>query len=148
MLLGLCAVLACRIEDHTPGGTRRDEALVRDAVTAFFRSLNARDWRGMRALFSDRASVDVVTGTGEATLSPDSFAALLARSRDRGDIPSARMLRTDFRQIGDLAGAWVVYRNGETGAQLMVDHFLFRRGYSGWRIIHLSSSALPQGVEP
>ena len=49
--LGLLLTAGCRIEDHTPTGTRRDEDRIQHLISRYARSLSARDWSGVRSLF-------------------------------------------------------------------------------------------------
>ena len=51
LLAVLLAASACRIEDRTPAGTRRDEDAVQALVAAYARTLSDRDWVGTRRLF-------------------------------------------------------------------------------------------------
>ena len=47
----LSSAVGCRIEDHTPQGSRLDEGAVTAIVTEYARALSARDWPGVRSLF-------------------------------------------------------------------------------------------------
>ena len=51
LLAVLLAAPACRIEDRTPTGTRRDEDTVQSLVSAYARHLSERDWVATRQLF-------------------------------------------------------------------------------------------------
>ena len=51
LLAMLLAASACRIEDRTPTGTRRDEDAVQSLVAAYARTLSERYWIGTRRLF-------------------------------------------------------------------------------------------------
>ena len=48
LLAVLLAASACRIEDRTPTGTRRDEDAIQQLVAAYARTLSDRDWTGSR----------------------------------------------------------------------------------------------------
>ena len=55
LLAVLLAASACRIEDRTPTGTRRDEDAVQALVAGYARTLSDRDWVGTRrALLAGR----------------------------------------------------------------------------------------------
>ena len=53
LLVAACvgAAAGCRIEDHTPAGTRRDEVAVQDLLARYTRGLDRRDWDRVRSLF-------------------------------------------------------------------------------------------------
>ena len=40
----VAALMGCRIEDHTPTGSRRDEDAVQALVARYARRLSERDW--------------------------------------------------------------------------------------------------------
>lgn len=151
--LGLWLLAGCRIEDHTPAGSRRDEAAIRDAVTVFFQALNRGDGPGLRALFDDQATIELSSAgvpsdsaRARGFVTPDEYRALLSRLPEGAG--GARVLRSDFRQLGDLAGVWVTYRVAEASTSTRVDHFLLRRVPGGWRIVHLATTVLPAGIDP
>jgi hypothetical protein len=61
-----------------------------------------------------------------------------------------RILRTDLRQEGDLAGAWVVTRRrtpSGSGAQERdwMEHLVFRRIDGDWRILSVSVASSARG---
>ena len=51
LLLILMLAGACRIEDRTPTGSRRDEEAVQALITGYARTFSDRDWKAVRALF-------------------------------------------------------------------------------------------------
>jgi hypothetical protein len=62
----------------------------------------------------------------------------------------ARILRTDFRQQGDLAAAWVVTRRrtplGSTSIERdWVEHVVLRRIDGDWRILSVAVVSSPRG---
>jgi hypothetical protein len=62
-----------------------------------------------------------------------------------------RSLRTDLRQEGDLAAAWVTLRRRTplAGAEPVerdwVEHLVLRRIGSSWRILSVAGSSVPRG---
>ena len=89
-----------------------------------------------------------------AALPIDSALAVIGRTVDGGEPGSfdVRVLRTDFRQDGDLAGVWVTLRRrmalpGGVGPsdRDFVEHLVLRRIGGTWRILSVAGSALPRG---
>ncbi len=117
LALGLLAVTGCRIEDRTPTGTRRDEDTIQHLLSRYARSLSQRDWAGVRSLFWQDGTYAGPIGPGAPSdyhqaVSIDAALRVLERWL-RGVEPQnfdVRVLRTDLRQEGDLAAAWVVTR--------------------------------------
>ena len=138
--LGLLA--ACRIEDHTPAGSRSDESAIRAVVADYIRAINARDWTAARADFLPGTTVDY----SHATVSLDQFFNDLGHVAD-SDGTGRQLLRLDLRQVGDLAAGWGAYRMGP-GASVAMNHFVLRKTPDGWRIAHLSVARLQPGLEP
>jgi hypothetical protein len=155
--LGLVPAIGCRIEDRTPTGSRRDEDAVLGLVAEYARSLSARDWDGVRALFWRGGSYSgplVPRSVGQA-VSIDSALSQIARTVD-GTAPTTfdvRVLRTDFRQDGDIAGAWVTTRRRTplVGAATpverdWVEHWVLRRIGGNWRILSVAGASSPRGA--
>jgi hypothetical protein len=155
LLLGATAAAGCRIEDHTPRGTREDETEVLDLIQRYARRLSARDWDRVRALFWRN-------GTYSGPLSPrsignalpiDSALHMIARTTGGPDsaVFDVRVLRTDLRQEGDLTTVWVTLRRRIplAGAGSVerdwVEHLVLRRIGSTWRIISVAGSSVPRG---
>ncbi len=156
LLAVLLAAPACRIEDRTPAGTRRDEDAVQALVAAYARTLSDRDWVGTRRLFWRDGSYSgpLIPRSVGQTLPIDSALAVIARAVDGGDPASfdVRVMRTDFRQDGDLAAVWVTLRrrmalSGGVGPsdRDYVEHLVLRRIGNQWRILSVAGSALPRG---
>ena len=154
--VGLLPALACRIEDRTPAGTRRDEDMVLALIAQYARSLSARDWDGVRALFWRGGSYSgpmVPRSVGQA-VPIDSALAQMARTVD-GAAPGSfdvRVLRTDFRQDGDVASAWVTTRRRTPLAEAAgsverdwVEHLVLRRLGGNWRILSVAGTTSPRG---
>src|ERR687898_3218264 len=102
LLLALClgAASACRIEDHTPTGTRRDEDAVQEIVARYARRLSARDWDRVRGLFwrNGTYSGPMIPRSAGNALPIDSALHVIARSLEGPEAASfdVRTLRTDF----------------------------------------------------
>jgi hypothetical protein len=159
LLAILLAAPACRIEDRTPTGTRRDEDVVQSLVAAYARHMSERDWVATRRLFWRDGSYSgpLIPRSVGQTLPIDSALGVIARTVDGGDPASfdVRVLRTDFRQDGDLAGVWVTLRRrmalpGGVGPsdRDYVEHIVLRRIGTQWRILSVAGSALPRGEPP
>ncbi|HET7240647.1 MAG TPA: hypothetical protein VFI77_05790 [Gemmatimonadales bacterium] len=156
LLAVLLAAPACRIEDRTPTGTRRDEDTVQSLVAAYARHLSERDWVATRQLFWRNGSYSgpLIPRSVGQTLPIDSALGVIARTVDGGDPASfdVRVLRTDFRQDGDLAAVWVTLRRrmalpggvGPSDRDYM-EHLVLRRIGTQWRILSVAGSALPRG---
>jgi uncharacterized protein (TIGR02246 family) len=156
----LCVLLltaGCTIEDHTPTGTRRDEAAVRAVVATYYRTVGDRNWRAGRSVFWDSADVTLNHRSGDSGWisfeGADEYFVYLARSAPAGS-QSYRLIRTDFHQQGDLAAVWVTARMSTEGDSVdlpesgEVDHFVLRRFGNGWRIIYLASEPESPAVQP
>ncbi|HKU61696.1 MAG TPA: nuclear transport factor 2 family protein [Gemmatimonadales bacterium] len=155
LLAVVLAASGCHIEDRTPAGTRRDEDAVQALVAAYARSLSERDWVGTRRLFWRDGSYSgpLIPRSVGQTLPIDSALAVISRRVDGGDPASfdVRVLRTDFRQDGDLAAVWVTLhrRMALPGGTVPTDrdymeHLVLRRIGSQWRILSVAGSAQPR----
>src|SRR6185295_11774689 len=91
---GVLLVAGCRLEDHTPAGSRRDEAQIRGVIAEYYRSFSERDWVGSRRFFLDRGMVSYGGGASdtvrvEAEVVPsDSVFQWLAKLQESGALPS------------------------------------------------------------
>jgi hypothetical protein len=140
----------CRIEDRTPTGTRRDEDVIQRLINRYARGLARRDWGGVRSLFWQDGVYAGPVGPGAPTnyhqaVSIDAALQTLDRwlrgvERQNFDV---RVLRTDLRQEGDLAAAWVITRRvSPTGPSRAegewMEHMVFRRIDGDWRILSVA----------
>jgi SnoaL-like domain len=157
LCLGLLTGSSCRIEDRTPTGTRRDEDRIHQLLGGYARGLSRRDWAGMRSLFWQDGSYSGPVGPGapanyHQAVPIDTALRVLERWL-RGVEPQnfdVRILRTDFRQQGDLAAAWVVTRRrtpSGPGAleRDWMEHFVLRRIDGDWRILSVAVVSSPRG---
>jgi hypothetical protein len=157
LCLGLLLAAGCHIEDHTPTGSRRDEAAVQSLVALYARTLSERDWSAARALFWPDAWYSgpmlPAAGTGHQAVPIDLALSLIARrvegvGMDRFDV---RVLRSDYRQEGDLAAVWLTTRRLLPVAGSVVDgewteHLVLRRIDGDWRILSLAATASRRGA--
>ena len=151
LCLGLLLAVGCRIEDHTPTGTRQDEEAVEALVARYARTLSARDWGGVRALFWPDATYSgplvLATGNGHQSVPVDLALGVLAR-RIEGLAPGrfdVRVLRSDYRQDGDLAAVWLLTRRplpvaGSVRAGEWIEHLVLRRIDGEWRILSVAAT--------
>jgi hypothetical protein len=157
---GFALLSACHFEDHTPSGSRRDEAQIREVVVEFYRGLAATDWGQVRNFFTPDGRVSfLATPTGDSIprariLAADS--ALLTWARLAGDKAApkreARVIRADLRQADGMAAVWVTVfldlsfprRPGEPEQGETVEHLVLHRTGDGWRIALLSLPGVPQ----
>ena len=159
-LLGLGLLSACHLEDHTPSGSRRDEAQIRGVLFEFYRGLAAMDWGHVRNFFTPDGRVSFVAispgdSLAQARVVP-ADSALLAWARlageQQGSRGEARMIRADLRQADGMAAAWVTVRlnlpfqrqPGEVADVDAVEHMVLHRTDEGWRIALLSIPAAPR----
>jgi hypothetical protein len=156
LLACLCLASACHVEDRTPTGTRRDEDAVQALVAAYARTMSERDWSATRRLFWRDGSYSgpLILRSAGTALPIDSALAVIGRTVDAGDPGSfdVRVLRSDFRQDGDVAGVWVTLRRraalpGGMGPsdRDFVEHLVLRRIGGAWRILSVTGSALARG---
>lgn len=147
----------CRIEDRTPTGTRRDEDTIHRLLGRYARGLSRRDWAGVRSLFWQDGTYSGPIGPGAPSdhhqaVSIDAALRVLGRWL-RGVEPQnfdVRILRTDFRQQGDLAAAWVITRrrtpSGPTAMERdWTEHVVLRRIDGDWRILSVAVVSSPRG---
>lgn len=157
LCIGVLAAGGCRIEDRTPTGTRRDEDRIQHLISRYAWSLSARDWPGVRSLFWQDGMYAGPIGPGAPTdyhqaVSIDAALRVLDRwlkgaERRNFDV---RVLRTDLRQEGDLAAAWVVTRrrtpSGPTSTERdWIEHVVLRRIDGDWRILSVAAVSAPRG---
>jgi hypothetical protein len=155
--IGFLAVTGCRIEDRTPTGTRRDEDTIQHLLSRYAQRLSARDWSGVRSLFWQDGSYAGPIGPGAPSnyhqaISIDAALRVLERwlrgvERQNYDV---RVVRTDLRQEGDLAAAWLVTRrrtpSGPTSVERdWVEHVVLRRIDGDWRILNVAVASTPRG---
>jgi hypothetical protein len=151
---GLVLLPACHFEDHTPAGSRRDEAQIREVVVEFYRGLAAMDWGHVRNFFAPDGRVSFLAVTNEDSLPRlqllPADSALLTWARHGGERTGeegeARVIRADLRQADGVAAVWVTVRlrlpfqrrPGEAGDIEGVEHLVLHRTGEGWRIALLS----------
>jgi uncharacterized protein (TIGR02246 family) len=155
LCLGLL-LAGCRIEDHTPTGSRRDEEAVQALVSRYARTLSDRDWRGVRELFWPDATYSgpMLPADGRAHQAvPIDFALAVIARRVEGLDPArfdVRVLRSDYRQEGDLAAVWLTTRRllpvaGSVMNGDWIEHLVLRRIDGQWRILSVATTASPRG---
>ena len=157
LCIGVLLVGGCRIEDRTPTGTRRDEDRIQHLISRYARGLSARDWPGVRSLFWQDGTYAGSLGPGAPTnyhqaVSIDAALRMLdgwLQGAERRNF-DVRVLRTDLRQEGDLAAAWVVTRrrtpSGSTSTERdWIEHVVLRRIDGDWRILSVAAVSAPQG---
>ena len=147
----------CRIEDRTPTGTRRDEDTIQRLINRYARGLTRRDWGSVRSLFWQDGTYAGPVGSGAPSDRHQAVpidAALQTLDRWlRGVEPQnfeVRVLRTDLRQEGDLAAAWVVTRrirpSGPTRTESeWMEHIVFRQIDGDWRILSVAVASPNRG---
>jgi hypothetical protein len=151
-----CALVigACRIEDHTPTGSRSDDEAIQHVLREYTRGLSARDWPCVRELFWSEATYEMTRPTGNLILPIDSARPRLLPSGDPGDgrIFDVRVLRADTRQEGDLAATWLVTRRRLTSPAGVVfesdwtEHLILRRIGGEWHILSIALAGGPRRV--
>ncbi len=150
LFLALLLGSACRIEDHTPAGSRRDEDAVQALVAGYARTLSDHDWKGVRALFWADASYagPMIPGPGDPhqAVPIDLAINTIARRVDGLDARrfDVRILRADLRQDGDLAAVWMTTRRripvaGAVTEGDWVEHLVLRRIDGEWRILSVTA---------
>lgn len=160
LALLLVIVPACRIEDRTPSGTRRDQAAIQTLVAEYARSLSDREWSGARSLFWPDAVYAGSLSAGAAgpivphqqALPIDSALRTLAASLEGvgADDYDVRVIRIDLRQEGDVAAAWVTTRRRAPAAgggvveRDWMEHLVFKQIDGEWRILSVALAATPR----
>jgi hypothetical protein len=151
LLLGLFLAGGCRIEDHTPMGSRRDEEAVQALVSGYARTFAGRDWSAARALFWRDASYSgpmVRPDTADHQAVPIDLAiTTIARRVDGLDSGrfDVRVLRSDYRQEGDVAAVWLTTRRtlpvaGASVESDWIEHLVLRRIDGEWRILSVAAT--------
>lgn len=155
LFLGVLLAAACRIEDHTPTGSRHDEEAVQALIAGYARLLSDRDWKGARALFWADATYagPIVPPPGDTHQAvPIDLAINTIARRVEGLDPErfdVRILRADVRQDGDLAAAWLSTRRripiaGDVIEGDWVEHLVLRRIDGEWRILSVTARSAPR----
>lgn len=157
LCIGILVGTGCRIEDRTPTGTRRDEDTIHQLLGQYARRLSQRDWAGVKSLFWEDGTYSGPIGPGAPSdhhqaISIDSALRVLERwlrgvERENFDV---RVLRTDFRQQGDLAAVWTVTRrrtpSGSTAIERdWFEHVVLRQIDGEWRILSVAVVSVPRG---
>ena len=154
VVAGLVLLAGCRLEDHTPAGSRLDEAQIREVLFEFYRGLATADWGTVRNFFAPAGEVSYqVMGEGDSLIGPvvvSADSALLTWARqasgfDEGD-REARIVRADLRQADGVAAVWVTLQlnlpfqpvEGRGGNSEEIQHVVLHRTAQGWRIVLLS----------
>jgi ketosteroid isomerase-like protein len=150
VLLLILMLGACRIEDRTPTGSRRDEEAVQALITGYARTFSNRDWKAVRALFWADASyagpMIPVPGDAHQAVPIDLAINTIARRVDGLDPQrfDVRIVRADIRQDGDLAAVWMTTRRRIPAAGRVVEgdwveHLVLRRIDGEWRILSVTA---------
>jgi len=156
LCLGLLLAAGCRIEDHTPTGSRHDEAAVQALVSRYARTLSDRDWIGARALFWPDAIYSgpmlPMAGSGHQAVPIDLALGMIARRLEGVDTGrfDVRVLRSDYRQDRDLAAVWLTTRRVQPVAGSVVngewiEHLVLRRIGGEWRILSVAATTSRRG---
>jgi hypothetical protein len=155
LCLGLFLAAGCRIEDHTPAGTRQDEDAIQSLVADYTRNLSERNWSQVRSLFWRDGSYSgpMVPRSIAQAVPIDTALGAIARRVEGADAASfdVRLVRTDFRQDADLAGVWLTTRRrlplsgvAEGSERDWVEHLVLRRIGGQWRILSIAGAASPR----
>jgi hypothetical protein len=159
LILILMGTVACRIEDHTPTGSRRDEDAVQALIAGYARTLSTRDWQAARALFWADASyagpMIPVPGDGHQAVPIDLAINSIARRVEGLDSQrfDVRILRADIRQDGDIAAVWMTTRRRIPAAGRViegdwVEHLVLRRIDGEWRILSVTARSARRAARP
>ena len=101
-------VAACRIEDHTPTGSRSDDEAIQHVLTQYTQGLSARDWPAVRSLFWEDATYQMTLPTRNLVLPIDSARPRLLPRASLGTVgPSACAFSATIpgrREISPLPG--------------------------------------------
>ena len=143
---GLALVAGCRLEDHTPEGSRRDEAQIREVIVEYYRAFARMDGAACRKFFARDGVVSrpsaVGDSTADVTITPaDSFFLNITRiSKGLGEVRGeVHVLRVDLKQVDGVASVWATVRmDFPPHVVEQVEHLVLHRTSEGWRIILLS----------
>jgi hypothetical protein len=129
-------------------------------LSRYARGLSQRDWAGVRSLFWQDGSYAGPIGPGAPSdfrqaISIDAAVRSLERwlrgvERQNFEV---RVLRTDLRQEGDLAAAWLITRRvtpsgpGRVEGE-WIEHVVLRRIDGDWRILSVAVATPGRGSEP
>jgi hypothetical protein len=156
LALGILAGAGCSIRDATPRGSRRDEDAIQHLVSQYARRLSERNWDGVRVLFWREAvyagALGPVSPPGYRLAAPiDTVLGALARSLEGtpADHYDVRVLRTDLRQEGDIAAAWVTVRRRTPIGDATVERdwmelLVLRRIGGEWRLLSVATTPWPR----
>ena len=119
--------------------------------------MSERDWAGVRSLFWQDGIYGGPLGPGAPSdyhqaVSIDAAVRILERwlrGVEQGNF-DVRVMRTDFRQQGDLAAVWLVTRrrvpSGSTSIERdWIEHVVLRRIDDEWRILSVAAASSPRG---
>jgi hypothetical protein len=135
-LAGVLLAAACTIEDRTPTGSRRDDEAIQRLLLTYARAVEGGRWDSVRQLCWEEATYHLATPTGNLVLPIDSAQVHLVPP---GKAPmEVRVLRSDARQEGDLAAAWLLSgrRSAESEPETdWTEHLVLRRIGGEWKIL-------------
>jgi hypothetical protein len=138
---GMLLALACVVEDRTPTGSRRDDEAIQRLLQAYTRSLESGEWDAVRSLCWGEATYLLATPTGNLVLPIDSARSHLLPA-EHGAL-EVRLLRSDARQEGDLASAWLMSGRRRAGGEPAgerdwTEHLTLRRIGGEWKILAIA----------
>lgn len=133
----LLAAAACRFQDRTPGGSRRDEQAVQGVVSSFYQAIGARDLNALERFTLPSATALLASEGSSPVLVPMRTMVSVPERRNQGG--GARIVRTELRPDGGVATDRVVISGRSADGQRefeATDVLTLAREGGRWHVAH------------
>jgi len=113
---------------------------IRQLKARYFRTMDAKDWDGMRQVFTDDLLMDTTGAGGRVTTSADEFMAILRETLDGTiTVHQGHMPEIELTSATTATGIWalndiVIWPNGVRLDGYGHYHETYEKGPDGWRI--------------
>jgi uncharacterized protein (TIGR02246 family) len=117
-----------------------DLEAIRRLKARYFRTMDAKDWDGMRQVFTDDAVIDTSEAGGGVVRGADGFMTFLQEAlRDAVTVHQGHMPEIDVTSETTATGIWalndiVIWPNGVRLDGYGHYHETYEKGTDGWRI--------------
>ena len=121
---------------------------IRDLKARYFRTMDTKDWAGMRQVFTDDVVADTTESGGGVVTGADEFLAFLERTlADAVTVHHGHMPEIELTSPTTATGIWslhdlVIFPDGTRFEGYGHYHETYVKGHDGWRIASLTLTRL------